>query len=203
MSRTISSRWATRSSHSGGSSLDFIPSAVIEPTEDEALGRRNAAAARAFDAPVTVVVPNLGDQRTATAIACRAGLVTVGTELAGGGRVSSEALNICRRGVRNVLVHLGVLDGEPQAERPSDKTILELRGTAAYVYAPSQGILETFHPLGAKVSAGDPGGQIHRVWEPGLAPQTISYNCDGILLGRRQPGRVKPGNCCLVVASPT
>ena len=90
--------------HSGGSSLDFIPSAVIEPTDDEALGKRNAAAARAFDAPVTVVVPNLGDQRTATATACRTGLVTVGTELGGGGRVSSEALTICRRGVRNVLV---------------------------------------------------------------------------------------------------
>jgi N-alpha-acetyl-L-2,4-diaminobutyrate deacetylase len=188
--------------HSGGSSLDFIPSAVIEPTEDETLAKRNATAALAFDAPVTVVVPNLGDQRTATATACRAGLVTVGTELAGGGRVSSEALNICRRGVRNVLVHLGVLDGEPQAERRSDKTILELRGTAAYVYAPSHGILETFHPLGAKVSAGEPGGQIHRVWEPGHAPETISYNCDRTLLARRQPGRVKPGNCCLVVASP-
>ena len=59
--------------HSGGSSLDFIPSAVIEPTKDEALAKRNIAAARAFDAPCTVVVPNLGDQRTATAAACRAG----------------------------------------------------------------------------------------------------------------------------------
>jgi predicted deacylase len=188
--------------HSGGSSLDFIPSAVIEPTEDEALAKRNALAALAFDAPVTVVVPNLGDQRTATATACRAGLVTVGTELAGGGRASREALNICRCGVRNVLVHLGVLDGEPRAERRSAKTILELRGTAAYVYAPSEGILETFHPLGTKVSAGEPAGQIHRVWEPDHAPETIKYNCNGILLARRQPGRVKPGNCCLAVASP-
>src|SRR5271166_5785828 len=129
--------------------LNFNRTFPVEPTEDEPLAKRNATAALAFDAPVTVVVPNLGDQRIATATACRAGLVTVGTELAGGGRVSSEALNICRRGVRNVLVHLGVLDGEPQAERRSDKTILELRGTAAYVYAPSQGIFETFHPLGA------------------------------------------------------
>jgi N2-acetyl-L-2,4-diaminobutanoate deacetylase len=187
--------------HSGGSSPDFIPSAVIQPTEDKPLTKRNTAAALVFDAPATVVVPNLGDQRPATASACRAGLVTVGTELAGGGRESSGAPNIFRCGVRNVLVHHGVLDGELQAERHSDKAILELRGTAAYVYAPSEGILETFHPLGAKVSAGEPSGQIHCVWERGQAPDTISY-CHGTLLARGQPGRVKPGKCCFVVASP-
>jgi N-alpha-acetyl-L-2,4-diaminobutyrate deacetylase len=188
--------------HSGGSSLDFIPSAVIEPTKDEALAKRNVAAALAFDAPCTVVVPNLGDQRTATATACGQGLVTVGTELCGAGRVSSEALNICRRGVRNVLAHLGVLDGAPHLPASSVKQVLELRGTAAYVYAPSEGVLETFHALGAKVSAGEPAGRIHRVWEPGHEPEAIAYGCDGVLLAKRHPGRVKPGNCCLVVASP-
>src|SRR5688572_26553973 len=95
--------------HSGGSSLDLIPSAIIEPTDDPELHRRNVAAARAFDAPATVVIANLGDPRTATAAACRAGLVTMGTEMAGGGTVSLDALEICRRGVKNVLAHFGVL----------------------------------------------------------------------------------------------
>ena len=188
--------------HSGGSSLDFIPSAVIEPTEDEALAKRNAAAALAFNAPCTVVIPNFGDQRTATAAACRAGLVTVGTEMGGAGRVSSKALEICRRGVRNVLAHLGVLEGAPQSAATSEKQILELRGTTAHVYAPSDGVLETFHGLGTTVSAGEPAGRIHRVWEPGHPPEVITYGCDGILYARRQPSRVRPGNCCLVVASP-
>jgi predicted deacylase len=187
--------------HSGGSSLDFIPSALIEPTGDETLARRHAAAARAFDAPCTVIVGNLGDQRTAAATACRAGLVTVGSELGGGGRASSEALAIARRGVRNVLVHLGVLDGAPPSTPNPDKPLLELRGTAAYVYAPCEGVLETFHALGAEVRAGEPAGRIHRVWEPAHEPETIAYGCDGILFARRQPGRVNPGNCCLAVAS--
>jgi N-alpha-acetyl-L-2,4-diaminobutyrate deacetylase len=188
--------------HSGGSSLDFIPSALIEPTTNEALAERNAAAARAFGAPYTVVVANLGDQRTATATACRAGLVTIGSELGGGGRASSEALEIGRRGVGNVLAHLGVLDGASQPAADAARQILELRGTAAYVYAPSDGVLETFHALGAKVRAGEPAGRIHRVWEPAYEPQTIVYGCDGILFARRQPGRVRPGNCCVAVASP-
>src|SRR3954449_5741151 len=95
--------------HSGGSSLDLITSAVIEPTDDAELHRKNVAAALAFDAPATVVIGNLGDPRTSTASACRAGLITVGTEMGGGGTVSPEALTICRQGVANVLAHLGVL----------------------------------------------------------------------------------------------
>jgi predicted deacylase len=189
--------------HSGGSSLDFNPTAVIEPTSDAALAERNVAAARAFDAPITVVIPNLGDPRTATAAACRAGLTTVGTELCGAGRVSSEALEVCRRGVRNVLKHLGVLEGPLQQSRQAEKQILELKGSTAYVYAPTDGVLETFHPLGSRVRAGEPGGRIHRTWEPSHPPVTIAYNCDGVLFARRHPGRVRPGNCCLVVASPT
>src|SRR5260221_3398354 len=95
--------------HSGGSSLAISPSAILEPTDDPALFGKSVAAARAFDAPLTVVIGNLGEPRTATAAACRAGLITVGTEMGGGGTVSPEALAICRRGVNNVLAHLGVL----------------------------------------------------------------------------------------------
>jgi len=189
--------------HSGGSSLDFIPCAVIEPTDDAALSLKNVAAARAFAAPCTVVIPNLGDPRTATAAACRAGLVTVGTELCGAGRVSSEALAICRRGVRNVLQHLGVIEGQPSPPEAGLKQVLELKGTKAYVYAPCEGVLETFHVLGTEVHAGQAAGRIHCVWEPARAPEPIAYNCDGVLIAKRQPGRVSPGNCCLAVASPT
>ena len=188
--------------HSGGSSLDFAPSSVIEPTNDKALAVRNFAAARAFDAPCAVVIPNLGDPRTATATACRAGLVTVGSELGGGGRVSIQTLEIARRGVRNVLAHLGVIDGGKTALRGDDKPIYELKGPPAYVYATSEGIFEPFHELGGVVRAGQPAGRIHRIWEPSHPPENLTYYADGMLYARRQPGRVRPGNCCLTVASP-
>jgi predicted deacylase len=187
--------------HSGGSSLDILPSAIIEPTKDPALAARNRAAARAFGAPYVVVIPNLGDPRTATASACRAGLVTVGTELAGGGRVSIDALEICRRGVRNLLTHLGLLEGHapsPSSEQP----ILALEGTNAYVYAPTDGIFEPFHRLGTTVHKGQPAGRIHTVWDPSQLPLELHYQCDGVLFALRQPGRARPGNCCAVVASP-
>ena len=188
--------------HSGGSSLDILPSAIIEPTKDPALAARNAAAARAFDAPSTVVVGNLGDPRTATATACRAGLTTLGTELGGGGRVSIEALAICRRGVRNVLAHLGIIDRKHQSVENPDGRTFELTGTSAYVYASTEGIFEPFHALGSRVNVGQPAGQIHTVWEPSRPAEVVHYACDGIVFARRQPGRVTPGNCCMVVAAP-
>ena len=188
--------------HSGGSSLDILPSAIIEPSADPDLRRRTIAAVQAFDAPLTVVISNLGDTRTATAAAVAAGLVTVGTEMAGGGTVSLGALDLCRRGVRNVLAHLGVIESSHGEPRRGDGTILELPGTRAYVYATQDGIFEPFHANGQKVAAGQPAGRIHVTWDPAREPETLHYAADGILYGRRQPGRVRPGNCCLVVASP-
>jgi predicted deacylase len=187
--------------HSGGSSLDILPSAIVEPTNDPELRRRNIAAVQAFDAPLTVVISNLGETRTATAAACRAGLVTVGTEMAGGGRVSLDALAICRRGVRNVLAHLGVLDARRAHPREGNGIILELPGTNAYVFATGDGIFEPFHASGAEVRAGQPAGRIHCTWDPAREPEVLHYQSDGLVYGRRQPGYVKPGNCCTVVAT--
>ena len=188
--------------HSGGSSLDILPSAIIEPTSDPELHRRNVAAVQAFDAPYNVVISNMGDKRTATATACAAGLVTVGTEMRGGGTVSRDALALCRRGVRNVLAHLGVMEGEVGQTADTERPVLELAGPAAYIYAPAEGVFEPFHEIGETVSAGQPAGLIHRIWDLTATPLTVHYGIDGIVYGRRHPGRVSPGNCCCVVASP-
>jgi N2-acetyl-L-2,4-diaminobutanoate deacetylase len=188
--------------HSGGSSLDILPSAIIEPSGDADLHRRNIAAVQAFDAPYTVVISNHGDQRTATATACRAGLVTVGTEMRGCGTVSLDALDICRRGVRNVLSHLGVMEISSTSKPPAARPILALNGPDSYIYAPADGVFEPFHANGEAVSAGQPAGRIHRIWDVTTEPLTLFYGVDGIVYGRRHPGRVAPGNCCVVVASP-
>ena len=150
------------------------------------------------------MIGNLGDPRTATAAACRAGLVTVGTEMAGGGTVSIEALAICRRGVRNVLAHLGVLPPQdaPAAARRR-RRCSSCPGTSAFVFATMDGVFEPFHANGAH-------GARRRARRPhplhlgsdARRRRRCIYQADGILYGRRQPGRVRPGNCCLVVAAP-
>lgn len=187
--------------HSGGSSLDILPSAIIEPAPDPAHHRRNAAAVLAFGAPLTVVIDNLGERRTSTAASVDQGLTTVGTEMGGGGTVSLDALKVCRRGARNVLAHLGIVEGAIMPpEEPRD--VLAIPGPPGYVLAGAAGVFEAFHPLGTWVSAGQEAGRIHHLTNPAREPETLRYGTDGILYGRRQPGRVVPGNCCLVVAVP-
>jgi predicted deacylase len=188
--------------HSGGSSLNILPSAIIEPAADPELRRRNIAAVLAFDAPLTVVIDNLGEPRTSTATAVRKGLVTVGTEMAGAGTVSLDALAICRKGVRNVLAHFGVLEGTAAMPEARPESILRIPGHDGYVLATSNGVFEPFHALGTKVMAGDAAGLVHNLGDPARAPETLYYGADGIVYGRRQPGRVVVGNCCVTVAAP-
>lgn len=188
--------------HSGGSSLDILPSAIVEPANDPDQLKRNIEAVLAFDAPLTVVIGNLGEQRTSTAASVNAGLTTVGTEMAGAGTVSLEALSVCRRGVRNVLRHLGVIAGAPEPNGREKREVLEIAGQHGYVFAPDAGVFEPFHANGTRVKKGEPAGRIHFVENPTRAPLDLAYGKDGILYGRRHPGRVEPGNCCLVVASP-
>jgi hypothetical protein len=188
--------------HSGGSSLSILPSAIIEPAADPALRRRNVEAVLAFDAPLTVVIDNLGEPRTSTATAVRAGLVTVGTEMGGGGTVSLDALAVCRRGVRNLLGHFGVLPPTGKVPEARPENILRIPGHDGYVLATADGVFEPFHALGTAVRAGQEAGRIHNLADPGRPPEVLRYGADGIVYGRRQPGRVVAGNCCTAIAAP-
>jgi len=186
--------------HSGGSSLDIIPSAVIEPGLTPEQHAANIAAARAFGAPMAVVIDNRGDPRTATASAAQYGMTVVGTEMAGGGTVSIDALTLCRNGVRNVLAHVGALRASAPQSGTSPK-LYELT-SSAHLISEDDGVFEPLHKLGTEVKAGDLAGRIHFLSHPGRAPAELHYRADGVVYGKRQPGRVRPGNCCLVVATP-
>jgi N-alpha-acetyl-L-2,4-diaminobutyrate deacetylase len=188
--------------HSGGSSLVNIPSAIIEPVEDALHLQRNIDAVVAFGAPLAVVIGNRGDPRTSTASAARAGLTVVGTEMAGGGTVSVEALTICRRGVRNLLAHFSLTAAAPAGAPVARPPLFEIAGPPAFVLAGDDGVFEPFHEHGAPVETGQPAGRVHFLADPGRPPALLHYGADGIVYARRHPGRVKPGNCCLVVASP-
>jgi predicted deacylase len=188
--------------HSGGSSLAIVPSAIIEPVADPERHARNKAAALAFGAPMTVAVDNRGDPRTAIASAARAGLIVVGTEMAGGGTVSIDALGLCRRGFRNVLAHLGSLPLEMSDPAQTSSPLYDLPGPNAYVLATDEGVFEPFPCQGNIRARSSTGGtdSLPRRSEP--AARRAAHEADGVLYGRQHPGRVRPGNCCLVVARP-
>lgn len=186
--------------HSGGTSLDILPSAVIEPGLTPEQHEANVKAASVFGTDIAVVIDNRGDPRTATASAARCGMTTIGTEMAGSGTVSIEALALCRRGIYNVLAHVGVVPESMGTSVVEPK--LYTLSTGAHLICEDDGVLETMHPLGTEVKAGQLAGRVHFLGQPQRQPVDLHYRTDGIVYGRRRPGRVRPGNCCLVVASP-
>lgn len=187
--------------HSGGSSLNILPSAIVDPSDDADLMQKNIRAVTAFGAPYTVVANNLGDPRTSMSSAVRAGLISVGTELGRGGTVSLDALEVGARGVRNVLSHLGVIEGASATPQPAgqETRLVSIPGAAGYVYAPEAGVFEPFHETGTAVEKDSVAGLVHFLDDPARPPVAAHYKCSGTLYSLRQPGRVKRGNCVAVV----
>jgi len=187
--------------HSGGSSLDLIPSVMMQRPDDADLRRRTLDTVLAFNAPLTVVMDTLGERRTSSAAALARGLVVIGSELGSAGAVSLDGLAVCERGVRNVLHHLGVLPADPPPQRRPTQ-LMQIAGADSYVFAPADGLFEPFHPLGTWVEKGQPAGQVNFLDDPGRPPLVAHFRRSGYLFCRRAPGRVERGNGVCVLLDP-
>ena len=136
--------------HSGGSSLAYIPSALAARHGDEARMTKVIGMLKAFGAPVSyLAAAPQGGGRTFTSASFRQGVVSMGTELGGGGLVTPHSLKVAQDGMRRVLAHIGLLQGPVPAPTPTRLT--ELGGDDYYVYASDGGLFEPLVDLGAEV----------------------------------------------------
>lgn len=197
----ISRSHALLSLHSGGSSLNIVPSTIIQPSDDEEQFERCKLAAGRFGADICVVMNNLGDSRLCVYSAMVAGLTCVCTEMAGGGVVTPKALALCRDGVRDVLQLWGVLNSEARKERPLTEDFYAIKGSKAYVIATENGIFEPATEVGDSVVVGELAGHIHFLTDPQKKPVPLYFRESGIVYGARQFGVVGPGTSCAVVAT--
>jgi hypothetical protein len=189
--------------HSGGSSLDYIPCALAKQSADPALYQKQLAALWAFGAPYTYIqggAPGQGGDQTLGSRADRRGRIALGTELGGCGTVNPAGLAIAERGLRNLLVHLGIL---PRAhwQEPPPTRFLDVRGQDYYVYAPENGVFEPLVALGDAVVAGQPAARIHTPETPWRPPVKLAFNAAGIVMCKRIPARTKRGDCLFHLAS--
>jgi len=127
------------------------------------------------------------------------GKIFLSTELCGGGTARAETIVIAKRGVRNLLIHAGILKGE--LERVPT-TFLDMPDGDCYVGALSSGLVEFVLDLGAKVRRGDIVARVHDVERTGGAVAEYRAGRDGILAGRHFPGLVQTGDTLAVVGVP-
>ena len=190
--------------HSGGSSLNYIPTALAKQSADPVLYQKQLAALRAFGAPYTYIqggAQGQGGDQTLGSGADRRGRIALGTELGGAGAVNPSGLAIAERGLRNLLVHLGILGREHWVEPPVPTRFLDVRGPEMYVYAPENGVFEPLVELGDTVAPGTPAARIHMPETPWLPPVEIAFKAAGIVMCKRIPARTKRGDCLFHLAS--
>jgi hypothetical protein len=182
--------------HSGGSSLMYVPSALLPDYRAGPDGAAGVAALKAFAAESAyVVATSQGGNQTLTGAAFRQGVLGLGTEAGGSGGVTAAALRMVERGVNNLMVHLGIL---PEAERiaaPAPTRILKVGGADYFVYAPENGLFEPLVELGDTVRAGQPAARMHFPETPWADPIIAHFQRDGFVLCKRIPGRSMRGDC--------
>lgn len=191
--------------HSGGTNSTYLPSLFIYRGPDESAWARKVAAARAMNLPyVLAVAPRLEPGSLSTA-GDDAGVLTLSTELGGGGTVQPGILRDARRGVRALLTHAGILpasSGGVQASAsgtPGEPSWLELVAESP-VMTTSEGIFEPLVELGQHVRAGEPVARVHAIDDLSRAPEEYTARVDGIVAIVRRPARVSLGNYLLHIA---
>ncbi len=185
--------------HSGGCTLDFLPFAASHVLPDKAQEAACAAARDAFAAPWSITLLEIDSVGMYDTEAEAAGKSFVSTELGGGGTARAETCAIAKRGVRNLLIHAGILQGEPE-RRPS--VMLDMPDGDCFVSSEHSGLIEPCVDLGKEVKTGDLIARVHDVERTGQAPVDYHAKRGGILAGRHFPGLVQSGDTIAVIAVP-
>ena len=182
--------------HSGGKTLDFIPFAAAHVMDNTLQQAACYDAMQAFNAPYSVMlleIDNVGMYDTAVE---DMGKTFVSTELGGGGSASAKSIAIAKKGVRNVLIHAGILQGEMQI----DPTVnIDMPDGDCFVFAEHEGLFEPMLDLGEDVTKGDVIARVWPVDRTGVPPLEYKAKTSGLIISRHFPGLIKSGDCMAVV----
>ncbi|MFQ5408106.1 MAG: succinylglutamate desuccinylase/aspartoacylase family protein [Anaerolineales bacterium] len=189
--------------HSGGYSLNLLPYMSMHFLEDQEQTERTLAALKAFDAPVGLIMREFTGEGLLDYAVERMGKVFLSGEMGGLGTLSPQALKITEIGVKNVLKHFNIIEGEivtRESQGLPPARLMEAPDAEHYCIAQTNGIYESFFELGDRVAAGQMIGQVHFVETPGREPEVIVAQRAGMLIGARGPGFVERADCVALVA---
>jgi N-alpha-acetyl-L-2,4-diaminobutyrate deacetylase len=188
--------------HTAGHSMDSALSTNMHYLPDPEMRRRTLDAAAAFGAPFNVVFWGVDEGATLTSSVERRGILSLGTELGGWGRVNIEGVRIGERGLLNVLKHFGLMEGAPETGQrdgsPGTRHMM-VRDPACYAFAPAEGVFEPRHRVGDAVEAGELAGTLHFVEDIDRPEIEVRYGRSGLLWMAAGPGRVRRGDVVAVL----
>lgn len=188
--------------HSGGKTLYFSPFGAVHALPDAGQSARARAALAAFAPPIALTLVELDAEGMLDTMVEEAGKLFVTTELAGGGTATPATVEIAARGVRNILKHLGIIEGKPVM--PEDIGLQPTRWMETpddgFVACRHPGLLEMLVDVGDEVIEGHPIARVHDIADLGSEPEPYLAPTTGLLIGRHHPGLIARGDFLALVA---
>lgn len=189
--------------HTGGRSTDFYPCAHMHLVPNLDQRRKMAGGTLAWGSDFAFLYTDIAGTGLLPVEAENQGKIVITTEMGGGETVTAPVHQLTQRGLRNVLIHFGLLTGEVITRAslglPPTKWVQSL-DREDYRFAPESGLYETLYSLGDPVKAGEPVGLIHFIERPEREPVTVVAPSDGILIASRSPSICAQGDCVAVIA---
>ena len=183
--------------HSGGKTLEFLPFSAVHVLDDKAQQQACVAAMQAFNAPFSMMLLEIDSAGMYDTAAEEQGKVFVSTELGGGGTATKSTIEIAKKGIRNVLIHAGILKGGLDT---APSVSLDMPDGDCFLFSEHDGLIESCVELGQNISKGD---IVARVWptdRTGVPPLEYRAGRSGIVAGRHFPGLVQSGDFLAVIA---
>ena len=185
--------------HTGGRSTDFVPCAHMHLVPAGPQRQQMLAGTEAWNSEFCFLYADIAGTGLLPVEAERQGKVVITTEMGGSENVTAGVHKLTQSGLRNVLIHSGILAGE-FVPRPKPARWVQSLNWEDYRFAPESGIYENVVPLGEDVAAGQVVGAIHFLERPDREPVPIVAPSAGVLVAGRAPSLVTQGDCVAVIA---
>lgn len=189
--------------HTGGRSVDFYPCAHMHFVPDREQRRRMVEGTLAWNSDFAFLYADVAGSGLLPVEAESQGKTVITTEMGGSESIPLGVHRLTQNGLRNVLVHFGVLAGKKRTRAelglPPTRWVQAL-DREDYRFAPESGIYENLVALGQPVEAGQPVGQIHFLERPDREPVVVTANTAGVLIACRAPALVAQGDCVACIA---
>jgi predicted deacylase len=189
--------------HAGGHEASFPICTSLHPIPDRDQWLETLDAARLFDTPFVYVYSRQMGSGLLTDEAEDEGKITIGGEFGFAEGASPRGVAHAYEGVKNVLRHYGMLDGDIvriDPARPTPPRLVRAADLADYVPCPVNGIWEPLVQAGADVTAGQLLGRIHDFSDHTSAPIELQAPRAGVVIALHFAAVCRRGTTLYVIA---
>ena len=189
--------------HTGGRSMNFLPCAHAHLVPNLEQRAAMIAGAEAFNTEYALLYADIAGKGLLPVEAEGQGKIVITTEMGGAEAVLASVHRANQAGLRNVLVHSGVLRGElvtREAAGLGPARWVQALDRDDYRFAPESGLYENCVELGERVREGDLLGQVHTIERPERTPTPVFAHADGVIISNRGPSMVTQGDCVACLA---